>query len=411
MEETEQVIHNDLTIINEGDAASPEGYIAGGVHVGLRRSKKDFGWLYSSVPANCAAVYTQNAYKAAPLQITKDSIDVTQQLSAIVINSAIANACTGERGIQDARLTRKLVSDKLQIPEYEVGVVSTGLIGEFLPMEKIKHGINQIDVSTNVNSSDFNESILTTDLVTKHTAVTISIENETITIGGTCKGSGMINPNMATMLGFMTTDANVDLEDLNLLLKEIVDETFNMITVDGDTSTNDMVILMANGKKLSNSLNKNHPEWKKFANAIKYVSQYLAKSIARDGEGATKLVKVTVSGGDSKQTVNKIAKTIVGSSLVKTAIHGGDPNFGRIITAIGYADSTISPYDVDVNLCGSKIVENGMAVPYDASKLKAKMERDTIDIDVKIGEEPFLATAFGCDLSYEYVRINALYRT
>ncbi|MDT3995977.1 bifunctional glutamate N-acetyltransferase/amino-acid acetyltransferase ArgJ [Mammaliicoccus fleurettii] len=411
LEETEQLIDSELTIIEEGDVATPKGFVAGGTHVGLRREKKDFGWLFSSVPANCAAVYTQNAFKAAPLQVTEESISVNNKLSAVIINSAIANACTGKRGVEDAKQTQKWAASKLQIPEHEIAVASTGLIGEFLPMQKIKYGVNNIDIQNDFNSEYFNESILTTDKETKHIAVQVTIDNEVITIGGTCKGSGMIHPNMATMLGFMTTDANVEVEDLNSLLKESVDETFNMITVDGDTSTNDMVILLANGQSNNQPLCKQHPEWNKFAKAVQHVSRYLAQSIARDGEGATKLIKVKVTGAETKEQNNIIAKTIVGSSLVKTAIHGADPNFGRIISAIGYADITINPTDIDVWLCDHLLVSKGMNVSFDELDLKAKMEQDTIEINAKIGDSSFTSTAFGCDLSYDYVKINALYRT
>ncbi|MEB6199563.1 bifunctional glutamate N-acetyltransferase/amino-acid acetyltransferase ArgJ [Mammaliicoccus sciuri] len=411
LDKTEELIDSEMIIIEEGDVASPKGYIAGGMHVGLRREKKDFGWLYSSVPANCAAVYTQNAFKAAPLKVTEESINVEHKLSAIVINSAIANACTGQRGLDDAKQTQKWISSKLQLPEHQIAIASTGLIGEFLPMQKIEYGVNNIDVLNNAHSSDFNEAILTTDKETKHIAVQIKIDDKVITIGGSCKGSGMIHPNMATMLGFMTTDANVDSEDLNDLLKESVDETFNMITVDGDTSTNDMVILLANGESGQHTLAKSHPEWEKFAQAVQYVSQYLAQSIARDGEGATKLIKVNVKGAKTKAQNSAIAKTIVGSSLVKTAIYGADPNFGRIVTSIGYADYTVDTNEVDVWLCGHLLVSKGMNVTFDELDLKAKMEQDIIEIEAKVGNSQHSSTAFGCDLSYDYVKINALYRT
>nr|WP_263312870.1 bifunctional glutamate N-acetyltransferase/amino-acid acetyltransferase ArgJ [Mammaliicoccus sp. Marseille-Q6498] len=411
IEETKQINSSEFTILKDGDVSSPKGFIANGLHVGLRRAKKDFGWLYSSTPANSVAVYTQNNFIAAPLKVTKESINVEKKLSAVVINSAIANSCTGDKGLEDAFQTRKWVSERLQLPEHQVAVASTGIIGEFLPMDKIKFGVDHIHTTENSNSEDFNESILTTDKESKHIAVQVEIDDQVITIGGTCKGSGMIHPNMATMLGFMTTDADVDSEDLDKLLKTSVDETFNMITVDGDTSTNDMVLFMANGESSNQKLSQNHPEWHKFAEAVQYVSQHLAQSIARDGEGATKLIKVTVSGGETKQITNKIAKTIVGSSLVKTAIHGADPNFGRIVTAIGYADDSIYPENVEAWLCGHLIIKNGMPVSFDELDMKARMEQDEIEIEAKVGDSEFKSTAFGCDLSYEYVQINALYRT
>ncbi|WP_323704439.1 bifunctional glutamate N-acetyltransferase/amino-acid acetyltransferase ArgJ [Mammaliicoccus sp. Dog046] len=411
LEETKQLIDSEMTILNEGDVASPQGFVAGGLHVGLRREKNDFGWLYSSVPANCAAVYTQNAFKAAPLQVTEASINLEHKLSAVVINSAIANACTGERGLEDAKQTQNWVASKLHIPEHEIAVASTGLIGEFLPMDKISFGVDNINIYNESQSENFNEAILTTDTNTKHIAVEVEIDNKIVTVGGTCKGSGMIHPNMATMLGFMTTDANVGVDDLNYLLKGSVDDTFNMITVDGDTSTNDMVILLANGESKSTMLTQSHPDWEKFANAVKYVSEYLAKSIARDGEGATKLIKAHVTGAQTKEQNNIIAKTIVGSSLVKTAVHGCDPNFGRIAASIGYGDQTVNPSDINVWLCGHLLVKNGMINEYDELDLKAKMEQDTIDIHAVVGDTEHQSTAYGCDLSYDYVKINALYRT
>ncbi|MCG7339112.1 bifunctional glutamate N-acetyltransferase/amino-acid acetyltransferase ArgJ [Staphylococcus sp. ACRSN] len=404
-------ILDQLNVDLQGDVSSPSGFVAGGFHVGLRKKRKDFGWIYSENEAAAAGVYTLNRFKAAPLQVTEACINNNQTLQAIVVNSANANACTGEKGLQDAKDTQTWVAEQLNLPAHNVGVASTGVIGSFLPMDKIKYGTQNV-MKDGFNQGDFfSEAILTTDTMTKHLSVQVEIDGETVTIGGTAKGSGMIHPNMATMLGFVTTDANIESIDLTTALKQSVDQSFNMITVDGDTSTNDMVLFMANGQAKNNALTPAHSEWHKFNYALNFVTQYLAKAIAKDGEGATKLVTAKVKGAVDSEEARMIAKSIVSSNLVKSAIHGEDANFGRIITAIGYASQNVEPHETYVTLAEVPVVAEGMALEFDELQLKEQLEADTIEIEVNVGSGEGEAAAYGCDLSYDYIRINASYRT
>ncbi|RIL27470.1 bifunctional glutamate N-acetyltransferase/amino-acid acetyltransferase ArgJ [Staphylococcus gallinarum] len=404
-------ILDQLNVDLQGDVSSPSGFVAGGFHVGLRKQRKDFGWIYSENEAAAAGVYTLNRFKAAPLQVTEACINNNQTLQAIVVNSANANACTGEKGLQDAKDTQAWVAQQLDLPTHNVGVASTGVIGSFLPMDKIHYGTQNIMKDEYNHGAYFSEAILTTDTITKHLSVQVEIDGKTITIGGTAKGSGMIHPNMATMLGFVTTDANIESMELSNTLKQSVDQSFNMITVDGDTSTNDMVLFMANGQAENNTLTPTHPDWHKFNYALNFVTQYLAKAIAKDGEGATKLVTAKVNGAADTDEARKIAKSIVSSNLVKSAIHGEDANFGRIITAIGYASQNVEPSETYVKLAEVPVVEEGMAVLFDEQYLKEQLQGDNIEIEATVGTGDGEAVAYGCDLSYDYIRINASYRT
>lgn len=382
------------------------------MHIGLRANKKDFGWIYSSSLASSAAVYTLNQFKAAPLIVTEDTLQKSKgKLQALVVNSANANSCTGQQGIDDAQQTQTWVAQQLQIPSEHVAVASTGVIGEYLPMDKIKTGTEHINDANFTTPGAFNEAILTTDTCTKHIAVSLNIDGKTITIGGSAKGSGMIHPNMATMLAFITTDASIESNTLHQLLKSSTDHTFNMITVDGDTSTNDMVLVMANQQVEHQILSQDHPQWETFVDAFNFVCTFLAKAIARDGEGATKLISVNVSGAKSISDARKIGKTIVSSNLVKSAIFGEDANFGRIITAIGYSGCEIDPNCTYVQLNQIPVVDKGMAVLFDEQAMSNTLTHENVTIDVQLGLGNAAATAYGCDLSYDYVRINASYRT
>ncbi len=383
-----------------------------GMHIGLRANKKDFGWIYSSSLASSAAVYTLNQFKAAPLIVTEDTLQKSKgKLQALVVNSANANSCTGQQGIDDAQQTQTWVAQQLQIPSEHVAVASTGVIGEYLPMDKIKTGTEHINDANFTTPGAFNEAILTTDTCTKHIAVSLNIDGKTITIGGSAKGSGMIHPNMATMLAFITTDASIESNTLHQLLKSSTDHTFNMITVDGDTSTNDMVLVMANQQVEHQILNQDHPQWETFVDAFNFDCTFLAKAIARDGEGATKLISVNVSGAKSISDARKIGKTIVSSNLVKSAIFGEDANFGRIITAIGYSGCEIDPNCTYVQLNQIPVVDKGMAVLFDEQAMSNTLTHENVTINVQLGLGNAVATAYGCDLSYDYVRINASYRT
>ena len=399
----------EIKLVN-GGVSTPTGYLSGGLHCGIRKEKPDLGWLISEVPADAFAVYTKNIFQAAPLKVTQASLSVAQKLQGIIVNSGNANACTGEQGLTDAYQMRELMADRLQIDQHYVAVASTGVIGEFLPMDKINKGIQAIEFKQG-SVPLFETAILTTDTKEKKIAVQIEVDGKTVTIGGAAKGSGMINPNMATMLGFITTDAVVDPIVLEQELKAQTDQSFNMITVDGDTSTNDMVIVMANGLAGNEMLDHTHPDWPVFVEALSYVFQFLAKEIARDGEGATKLIEVNVEGTETEEAARQIAKAVISSNLVKTAIHGADANWGRIITAIGYSGVQFEPNEVTVKISDKTVVENGLPKPFDEAELKSILEQDEVKLYINMGSSHYSALGWGCDLSYEYIRINALYRT
>ena len=397
-------------ILDEGHITSPKGFKAGGLHCGLKRQRPDIGWIYSHVPADAAGVYTTNLFQAAPLLVTQESIGVENKLQSIVVNSGNANSCTGETGLQNAYEMRSMVSKKFGLADHLVAVVSTGIIGEQLPMDKIKYGIEQFELH-HPDIDFFEKAILTTDTCTKHIAVSVEIDDKIVTIGGAAKGSGMIHPNMATMLGFITTDAKVNQDALYTLLKEVTNHSFNMITVDGDTSTNDMVLALANGCAGNHELNKAHHQWQNFVHAFVYVCEYLAKTIARDGEGATKLIEVEVTGAINDDAARIISKSVVGSNLVKTAVFGTDPNWGRIICAAGYSGGAMNPDKMNVSIGNIPVVKDGLPVLFDENKAKAYLGNETVHIAIELGDGDGHAVAWGCDLTYDYVKINASYRT
>ncbi|MEK5522781.1 bifunctional ornithine acetyltransferase/N-acetylglutamate synthase [Heyndrickxia sporothermodurans] len=397
----------------DGSITSPLGFLAGGLFCGIKRKRLDLAWLYSEVPATAAAVYTTNLFQAPPLKVTQDSIQSSGKIQGVIVNSGNANACTGEEGLKNALLMRQKFAEHLGVREHLIAVSSTGIIGEQLPIEKIENGIlNMTDFYQQNDAASFEAAILTTDSFVKHACAELKIDGKTVTIGGAAKGSGMIHPNMATMLAFITTDANIQQDALNQSLKKVTDETFNMITVDGDTSTNDTVLILANGKAGNKELTPAHPEWHAFEQCLKLVCQSLAKQIARDGEGATKLIEVQVKGAETDQDAKKVAKAIVGSNLVKTAIYGEDPNWGRIIAAIGYSGIELDPTKMNVSLGPFKLLDNGL--PFSFSEKDAAyylQQNETIQIFVDLSAASGNAVAWGCDLTYDYVKINASYRT
>jgi len=401
-----------ITKIEDGSVVSPKGFLADGVHAGLRYTKNDLGVIYSEVPANCAAVYTQSHFQAAPLKVTQESIATEDLLQAIVVNSANANACTGEQGLLDAYEMREKCAELFQIDKHLVAVASTGVIGEFLKMDKIRNGISQLSPTTSKESAvAFQQAILTTDLVMKTSCYKVEIDGKPVVIGGAAKGSGMIHPNMATMLGFITTDACIDSSSLQSLLSDVTDKTYNQITVDGDTSTNDMVLVMANGKADNHPLNEQHPQWGEFKKAFQLVSEELAKQIAKDGEGATKLIEVEVTGAKTKHEANVVAKKIVGSSLVKTAVYGADANWGRIICAVGYSEASVDPEDIDIYLGDICLFTNNRPQAFSEELASDYLKKEQVNITVHLGVGEESGKAWGCDLTYDYVKINASYRT
>ncbi|CUA79354.1 glutamate N-acetyltransferase [Anoxybacillus suryakundensis] len=398
--------------IADGTIVTPKGFQAAGVHAGLRYTKKDLGVIVCDVPASCAAVYTQNVFQAAPLQVTKQSIAVENKLQAVIVNSAYANACTGEQGLKDAYEMRKLCAETFGLHEHLVAVASTGVIGECLPMENIRASIPKLKPTAEwAGAVDFQTAILTTDLVMKKTCYETIVDGQVVTVAGAAKGSGMIHPNMATMLAFITTDANVPSDVLQDALRSITNVSFNQITVDGETSTNDMVIVMASGLAGNEPLSPQHPDWANFYEALRQTCEHLAKQIARDGEGATKLIEARVKGARTDEEAKWAAKHIVGSNLVKTAVYGADANWGRIIGAIGHSGATINPDCVDVWIGSIQMLKQSQPVPFSEEEAKAALMEDVvvITVDLHLGEGEGIA--WGCDLTYDYIKINASYRT
>jgi glutamate N-acetyltransferase / amino-acid N-acetyltransferase len=400
----------DFQIIKEG-ITYPLGIKAAGISCGIRLNKKDLALIYSDKLADAAAMYTTNKFKAAPLVVTEKNLSLSGgKLKAVLINSGIANACTGEKGLKDAWETVNYVSQGLNIKKEYVAVFSTGKIGEFLPLNKIKAGVEKaISGLDYVGGEEAAEAILTTDTRKKEVAVNFIIEGKEVRIGGMAKGSGMINPHMATMLGLVSSDISISQELLKSALQQVVEKTFNMISVDGDTSTNDMVVLMANGLAENRMIEEKDDNYYKFYQALYFVLEYLAKCIAKDGEGATKMIEVEVKNALSFAEAKKVAKAVINSPLVKTAIFGNDPNWGRILAAVGYSGAEVVADKVDLYL-KEKIVENGQPLEFSRQNIHEYLgssKEIKIVIDLKMGEEN--ATAWGCDLTYDYVKINTKY--
>jgi len=388
----------------------PQGFFADGIHAGLRKKKLDLGWLYSKEPASAAGVYTTNQFCAAPTALTKKVITANHQLQALIVNSAVANSCTGEQGQKDAKQEQVWVAEKLGISPKQVGVASTGVIGEFLPMDKLKAGIASLTLDKNTKLT---EAILTTDTHPKTISFEFEQAGKKCIMTGFCKGSGMIHPNMATMLGFIVTDAKVDGDLLQELLSEQVETSFNQITVDGDTSTNDMVVTLANGAALKEgpSLVKKSADYQTFKQVYQAVLEYLAQEIARDGEGASKLVEVLVRGAASKRDANVVSKAVVGSNLVKAALFGQDANWGRIVSAIGQTDAKLAVDKLDITLNQIQVLKASQKTSYEEEIVKERLGQDkiVIEVDLHVGKKS--GRAWGCDLTYKYVQINASYRS
>ncbi|ANZ95745.1 bifunctional ornithine acetyltransferase/N-acetylglutamate synthase [Brochothrix thermosphacta] len=400
-----------MNLVHEGHIATPKGFYADGLHAGLKRMKKDIGLIYSEVPAQTAAVYTQNSFKGAPITVTQDSLASSAETQVLIVNSGNANTCTGKQGLADAYAMRLATAKKINVPEEYVTVASTGVIGVPLNMPLVLDGIAQLDEQLS-NGKGFQEAILTTDKTIKDVCITIQLDGQRVTIAGAAKGSGMINPNMATLLGFITTDAAIEGAYLDKLLRQTIEASFNQITIDGDTSTNDMVLVMANGMAGNKPISAHHPEMTLFKEALLYVCTVLSKKVAEDGEGATKLIEVTVNGALHKEEARLIAKTVVGSNLVKAAFFGEDGNWGRIIDAVGYSGVPVNPDTVDISISDVAVLVQSEPVEVDEAAVLSpvlKQKEVSVVIDLHLGTET--GTAWGCDLSYDYVKINAAYRT
>ncbi|MHC5374944.1 bifunctional glutamate N-acetyltransferase/amino-acid acetyltransferase ArgJ [Enterococcus sp. LJL120] len=394
--------------IISGTIAAPLGFYADGQHCGLKKEKKDIGWFYSEVPAAVAGVFTTNKVQAAPIKWDKEIVK-NGKVQAVVVNSGNANACTGPAGHVAVKKMAEKVAEKLAIPTEFVAVSSTGIIGQPMPLVTLETGINSL--AKDGNAYHFHEAILTTDTVTKEIVVTEEIAGEKIILAGVAKGSGMIHPNMATMLGYVTTDANISAELLQEILKELTEVTFNQITVDGDTSTNDTVLVIANGLAQTKPILKDSEAFAMFKADLHFVLETLAKKIAQDGEGATKLIEVEVTEAKDPLAARMVAKSIVGSDLLKSAVFGKDPNWGRILCAGGYAGVDFDFEKVAIALAGIPVFEAGMAVQFDEELMAEKLADTVVPISMSLAEGQASGKAWGCDLTYDYVKINALYST
>lgn len=395
-----------------GNITAPRGFKACGVEAEVKyKDRLDLCVIYSEVPAKAGAVYTTNKFQAAPILVTKKHL-ANSMLQGVVVNAGCANACTGEVGLNNAHLMAEKTADLLGLKPVDIAVSSTGVIGVQLPMDKIETGIIKAVQGLSKDGGYMAaKAIMTTDTCPKDITVEMELDGKKVVIGGIAKGSGMIHPNMATMLAFVTTDVAISIPLLQKAVKEISDESFNMITVDGDTSTNDMLLVMANGLAGNQEITDEGENYQDFVNALKYVCQELAKKIAADGEGATKLIEVQVKSALSKEDARLAAKSICGSSLVKAAFFGEDANWGRIITAIGYSGAEFDPSQVDVYLGYIQVVEKGVGLVINEKQAKEYLEGKKLNITVVFNQGNAYATAWGCDLSYDYVKINADYRS
>lgn len=405
----------------QGGVCAAKGFKATGLEVGIKgelNGKKDMAMIFCDGPCMAAGTFTSNLVKAAPVKWDRKTIDESGDIRAIVINSGIANACTGETGMEYCREISAEVSRISGVNKEEVLTASTGVIGYQLPIGKIKEGINKLYPNVGNSPEDATkaaEAIMTTDTVSKQVAVKTEINGHEVTVGGMCKGSGMIHINMCTMLGFITTDVNISKEMLTKALNTVIPDTFNMVSVDGDTSTNDTVIILADGMAENEKITKEGQDYDEFVKALNYVCTELAKKIAGDGEGATKLFEVMVVNADTKENAVTLSKSVVTSSLTKAAIFGNDANWGRILCALGYSGAKFNPEIVDIYFESEagkiQIVENGVATDYSEEEATRILNMDAVRTicDMKMGDA--MATAYGCDLTYDYVKINADYRS
>ncbi len=402
-----------------GGVTAAKGFEAAAAEAQIKyKDRKDMALIYSQVPCVAAGTFTTNVVKAAPVRWDQEIVKKSANVHAVIINSGIANACTGEEGYGYCEQTAQAAERLLRIPASSVLVASTGVIGMQLPMDRIRDGVALLaegKADTEEAGLEAAKAIMTTDTKPKYAAAQVEIGGKTVTVGGMCKGSGMIHPNMCTMLGFVTTDAAITKEMLQRALSDDIKDTYNMVSVDGDTSTNDTVLLLANGMAGNPLIDRENEDYAVFKEALNYVNTELAKKIAGDGEGATCLFEVKVIGAESKEQAVTLSKSVITSSLTKAAIYGHDANWGRILCAMGYSGASFDPDRVDLyfeSAAGKlKIIENGVSTGYSeemATKILSE-EYVTATADIKMGEAS--ATAWGCDLTHEYVNINADYRS
>lgn len=407
-----------MKVINGGVTAA-KGFMAAGVEAGIKyKNRKDMALVYSQVPCEAAGTFTSNVVKAAPVLWDKEIVEKSPFAQAVVVNAGIANACTGKVGYEYCLETAREAAAALGIPADSVLVASTGVIGMQLPLDKIKAGVQKLSTEKALGLEAGHEAakaIMTTDTVSKEVAVTVEMDGVTVTVGGMCKGSGMIHPNMCTMLGFVTTDVAISKELLTEAVKGDVADTFNMISVDGDTSTNDTLLVLANGMAGNAKITSKDENYYKFTEALHYVNETLAKKMAGDGEGATALFETKVIHMDTKEHARILAKSVICSSLTKAAIYGHDANWGRILCALGYSGVEFDPEVIELFFQSEagriQIYKDGCGTDYseeEATKILSCPEVCVV-VDMKMGTEE--ATAWGCDLTYDYVKINADYRS
>ncbi len=399
-----------------GGVCAAKGFTAGGIHCGIRKNhtKKDLALVFSSVPASAAAVYTTNLVKGAPLTVTKEHLK-SGKARAVICNSGNANTCNAD-GIEIAEAMCAETAAALGIAAEDVIVASTGVIGQSLDLTPIKAALPALASSlSETGNDDAAAAIMTTDTVDKQAAVEFTLGGRTCRLGGMAKGSGMIHPNMATMLVFITTDAAISPEMLQRALSSDVQETFNMVSVDGDTSTNDMVTVMASGLAGNEEISGEGEDFTAFMKALNTVTMSLCRRIAGDGEGATRLLECIVTGAPGREIARVTAKSVICSSLVKAAMFGADANWGRILCAIGYSGAAVDVGKIDVSFRSAKgeipVCKNGAGIPFSEEKAKEILLEKEIDILVDLNDGPETATAWGCDLTYDYVKINGDYRT
>jgi glutamate N-acetyltransferase/amino-acid N-acetyltransferase len=395
-----------------GGITAPLGFRAAGMYCGIRKVKKDIAMIVSDAPAAVAGVFTLNKTQAAPVLVDKIQLKRSPVCSAIVVNSGNANACTGERGLNDAWEMVRSTAVALNVPEARVMVSSTGVIGQYMPMDKVSPAISELARKlSKEGNADTAEAIMTTDTFAKEAAVKFTLGGRTITIGGVAKGSGMIAPNMATMLAFVTTDIALDQALLTKALQGANNRSFNRISVDGDMSTNDMVLVLANGMARNTKVTDHSEEYQLFAAALEYVLIKLAKMIAKDGEGATKLIEIMVKGARSEEEAAQAARAVANSNLVKTAIHGADANWGRILCAVGYSGIEFNPDNTEISFGELPVLKRNYEIVLDEEKAKELLVKDNVMIVVNLNQGNQFARFWTCDLTKEYVHINASYRS
>ena len=408
-----------MKIINGGICA-PNGFLASATEANIKyKNRTDMAMIFSKVPAISAGVYTTNLVKAAPVLWDRKITDSETYVNAIVINSGIANACTKDEGMEYCKQSAKKAADKLGVGENSILLASTGVIGMQLPIDRICAGIESLSNSLEQSEKAANEAakaIMTTDTVLKEVAIEFEISGKTVKMGAMCKGSGMIHPNMCTMLGFITTDVNISKELLLKALRDDVVDTFNMVSVDGDTSTNDSLIILANGLADNEKIAcESSEEYKVFKSNLNFITTALSKMIAGDGEGATALFEVVVEGAKTKETARTLAKSVVTSSLTKAAIFGHDANWGRILCALGYSGEKFDPDNMELYFESENgkilIYKDGVSVSFDEEKATKILSAKEVRALVKLNMGDFSATAWGCDLTFDYVKINADYRS